>query len=176
MPLINLGGRSFTIACWIKQTKSVKDETAAIYGDWRRPWNFLLSLKNREIIFHRRREGYGESQWWSAGSADVSFDAWTHVVVIWDHKKTAVSILADGLRVGENSFSSEDAFYEPYRESVPDRWWRALGWSSVLWISDGSLCVWLGTVAGTSQQTKRWILLITKNLSDESSYQDGKIE
>ena len=111
MPLINLGGRSFTIACWIKQTKRVKDETAAIYGDWRRPWNFLLSLKNREIIFHRRR--YGESQWWSAGSADVSFDAWTHVVVIWDHKKTAVSILADGLKVGENSFSSEDAFYEP---------------------------------------------------------------
>ncbi|CAH3038178.1 unnamed protein product, partial [Pocillopora meandrina] len=113
VPLINLGGRSFTIACWIKQTKSVKDETAAIYGDWRGPWNFLLSLKNREIIFHRHREGYGESQWWSAGSADVSFDAWTHVVVIWDHKKTAVSILANGLKVGENSFSSEDAFYGP---------------------------------------------------------------
>lgn len=118
--MINLGGRSFTIACWIKQTKSVLDKTAAIYGDWRYPWNFLLSLKNRQIIFSRHKEE--ENEWWSAGSADVSFDAWTHVVVIWNHENTAVSILANGLEVGANSFTSGDRFYKPtgYRYQIGD--------------------------------------------------------
>ena len=86
------------------------NELAAIYGNWRFPWNFLLSIKNRQIIFHRHKKG--ENEWWSADSVDVSFDAWTHVVVIWNHKSTAVSVLADGLKVAANSFTPGDSFYK----------------------------------------------------------------
>ena len=35
------------------------------------------------------------------------------MVVIWNHENTAVSILANGLEVGANSFSRCDSFYKP---------------------------------------------------------------
>ena len=110
-PIINFNSRSFTIACWIKQTRSVFNELAAIYGDWYYPWQFLLSVKNQEMIFHRHKHGVDE--WWSLGSTKVALDTWTHVVVIWDHENRAVSILADGKTVGYRSFTSGGTFYQP---------------------------------------------------------------
>ena len=110
-PIIDLNGRSFTIACWIKQTRSVLDELAAIYGDWYYPWQFYLSVKNQEIFFERHK--HGDDEWWSLGSTKVALHTWTHIVVIWDQENRAVSILADGKTVGYRSFTSGATFYQP---------------------------------------------------------------
>ena len=108
-PKINLTDQSFTIACWIKQTTSVRDQLAAIYGDWHYPWQFLLSIENQKIIFHRHQNG--KEEWFSLGSASVISDTWIHVAVTWDHVIGAVYIYADGKQIGYRSVESEATFY-----------------------------------------------------------------
>ena len=110
-PTISLTDQSFTIACWFKQTVSVPDKLAAIYGDWYDPWQFLLSIENQEIIFHRHKKGKGE--WFSVGSTNIGLDIWTHVAVTWDHVKRAVYIYADGKEIGYRSYGADVVFYEP---------------------------------------------------------------
>ena len=108
-PKIDLNDQSFTIACWIKQTSWVPDELAAIYGDWYDPWQFLLSIKNQEIIFHRHQKGAEE--WFSFKSTSIRSDTWTHVAVTWDHVKRAVYIYADGKEIGYRSYVSGVTYY-----------------------------------------------------------------
>ena len=110
-PIIKLNDRSFTIACWIKQTAWVPDGLAAIYGDWYHPWQLLLSVKKQKIIFHRHaNEG---EVWWSLESTKVSFDTWTHVAVTWDHVRGAVFICANGQEIGSGSYTPGASFFQP---------------------------------------------------------------
>lgn len=110
-PIINLNDRSFTIACWIKQTAWVPEGLAAIYGDWYDPWQFLLSVKDQKIIFHRHQNG-GEV-WWSLESTKASLDTWTHVAVTWDHTRDAVFIYANGQEAGHRSYIPGASFFQP---------------------------------------------------------------
>ena len=108
-PKIDLTDQSFTIACWLTQTRSVPNELAAIYGDWYYPWQFLLSIENQKIIFHRHQDG--KEKWFSLGSTNVSLDTWTHVAVTWDLVKRALYIYADGKEIGYRSYESEVKFH-----------------------------------------------------------------
>ncbi|XP_068751010.1 uncharacterized protein [Montipora capricornis] len=110
-PIINLNDRSFTIACWIKQTAWVPNRLAAIYSDWYHPWQFFLSVLNQKIIFQRHQNG-GEV-WWSLESTKVSLDTWTHVAVTWDHVRHAVFIYANGQEVGKRSYTPGASFFQP---------------------------------------------------------------
>ena len=112
-PIITLNDRSFTIACWIKQTKSVFDELGAIYGDWYNPRQFLLSTKNQKIVFQRYQYDNDEWELWSIESANVTLDTWTHVAVSWDHVTGFVSIYADGKLEKARLYPSSSTFAEP---------------------------------------------------------------
>ena len=112
-PIINLNSRSFTIACWIKQSKWVHDQLGAIYGDWSHPWQFLLSTKNQKIIFHRHQQGTSDDQWWSLESTDVILSTWTHVAVTWDHVSGSVFIYADGKEIAFSSITPGATFSQP---------------------------------------------------------------
>jgi len=94
--IITLNDRSFTIACWIKQTKWVFDESGAIYGDWYNPRQFLLSTKNQKILFQRYQYENDEWKLWSIESSKVTLDSWTHVAVTWDYVNGFVLIYVDG--------------------------------------------------------------------------------
>lgn len=111
-PMININGRSFTIACWIKQRSWVLDQLGAIYSDWYNPWQFLLSTKNQKIIFHRHQYKAKE-EWWSLESTDVPLDEWTHVAVAWDHMAGSAFIYANGIEVGYRSFTAGSTFFRP---------------------------------------------------------------
>ena len=110
-PKINLNDQSFTITCWIKQTAWVRDELAAIYGDWNYPWQFLLSIENQRIMFHRHQDG--DEKWFSLQSSSITSDTWTHVAVTWDHVIGTVYIFADGKQIGYRSYDPEVRFYGP---------------------------------------------------------------
>ena len=110
-PKINLNGRSFTITCWIKQTKWVPNVLAAIYGDWYFPWQFYLSALNEKIIFQRHQNG--DEEWWTVSSTKVYLDTWTHVAVVWVHDRGVAFIYADGKQTGYRSFEPEVTFYGP---------------------------------------------------------------
>ena len=110
-PIIELNNRSFTIACWIKQTAWVPNGLSAIYGDWYYPWQFLLSVRDQKILLHRHQNGGDE--WWSLESTKVSLDTWTHVAVRWDHVRNAVFIYANGQEVGKRSYTPGTSFFRP---------------------------------------------------------------
>ncbi|XP_078379553.1 uncharacterized protein LOC144662584 [Oculina patagonica] len=110
-PIINLNGRSFTIAFWIKQSKSASDKLGAIYSDWYNPRQFLLSTKNQTIKLQRRRKG--NDTMWSLESTTIAMDNWTHVAVTWDHVTGTVLIYADGKIKGKRSHFPGDAFPQP---------------------------------------------------------------
>ncbi|KAJ7336065.1 hypothetical protein OS493_013442 [Desmophyllum pertusum] len=111
-PIINLNGRSFTIAFWIKQTRWVLDELAAIYSDdWWDPWQFQLSTQNQEIIISRHAKGYEDHV--SLGGTKVTLDTWTHVAVTWEHVTGSVLIYADGKEIGKRLYPARTKFFEP---------------------------------------------------------------
>ena len=110
-PKIDIVDQSFTIACWIKQTTWVHNTLAAIYGDWYDPWQFLLSIENQRVIFHRHQNGIEE--WFSLKSTVAISETWTHVAVTWDHVTGAVYIYADGKEVGYRSYKPEVTFCGP---------------------------------------------------------------
>lgn len=107
-PIIYLHNRSFSISCWIKQTKWSSDEVAAIYGDWTYPWQFLLSTNKINWSFHFSRPGFIKNQvvWFSSASsnASVALNTWLHVVVIWNQLKEIVLIYVDGKMLGSGKF------------------------------------------------------------------------
>ena len=113
-PKIDIIDQSFTIACWIKQTTWVHNTLAAIYGDWYDPWQFLLSIENQNVIFHRHQNG--TEKWFSLKSTVAISETWTHVAVTWDHVIGAVYIYADGKEVGYRSYKPEAKFYGPTGE------------------------------------------------------------
>ena len=112
-PIITLNDRSFTIACWIKQTKLVVDELGAIYGDWYNPRQFLLSTKNQKIVFQRYQCDNVEWKLWSIESANVTLDKWTHVAVTWDHVTGFVLVYADGKVKGARLYPRSSTFAQP---------------------------------------------------------------
>ena len=109
-PKINLNGSSFTISCWIKQTKW--REMGAIYGDWHYPrGQFLLSTANQSILFYR--QSAINNKWWLLQSANVSLSDWTHVVVTWHHVTRVVSVYANGKEIGKRTYCPNETFYGP---------------------------------------------------------------
>ena len=110
-PIIYLNGRSFTISCWIKQTKWSLDELGLIYGDWHDPQQFLLGTRNEKIVFSRRNNGSEEV--WSLQSTNVSLSSWTHVVVTWHHDRRTVLMYADGKEIGNGIYSPGETFRGP---------------------------------------------------------------
>ena len=109
-PIISLNGRSFTISCWIKQIKWVRDQFGAIYGDWHRPWQFLLSSKNQRIAF--QRHSTGSDEWPYLESNILPLRNWTHVAVTWQHATGILVMYADGKVIGQGSYENE-TFYGP---------------------------------------------------------------
>ena len=112
-PIITLNDRSFTIACWIKQTKWVFDELGAIYGDWYYPRQFLLGAKNQKIVFQRYQSENDELDLWSIESSNVTLDTWTHVAVTWDHVTGFVLIYVDGKLKRARSYPGSSTFVQP---------------------------------------------------------------
>jgi len=112
-PIITLNDRSFTIACWIKQTKWVFDELGAIYGDWYNPRQFLLSTKNQKIVFQRYQYENDELELWAIESSNVTLDSWTHVAVTWDHETGLVSIYIDGKMIQPRWYPPSSTFVQP---------------------------------------------------------------
>ncbi|XP_078379543.1 uncharacterized protein LOC144662575 [Oculina patagonica] len=110
-PIINLNGRSFTIAFWIKQPKSASDKLGAIYSDWYNPRQFLLSTKNQKIKLQRHQKEYDTT--WSLESTNIAMDNWTHVAVTWNHVTGSVLIYADGKIKGNKLHPPGDAFSQP---------------------------------------------------------------
>ena len=111
-PIIDLNERSFTISCWIKQAKP-NDQLEAIYGDWEASFSqFLLSVQNQQIIFHRHKNGK-VNEWWSLTSSYISLSTWTNVVVTWQHVAGRASIYADGKVIGVRKYSPGETFYAP---------------------------------------------------------------
>ena len=98
-PKISLNISSFTISCWIKQTKY--SQMGVIYGDWHyRHGQFLLSAVNQSIVFDRqwiRNNGIGAR--WSLESTSVSLSDWTHVVVTWQSTPNLASIYVNGAKI-----------------------------------------------------------------------------
>ena len=108
-PKINLHNSSFTISCWIKQTKW--RGMGSIYGDWHYPrGQFLLSTANQTIVFYRNSTS--NKEWWSLQSAKVSLSDWTHVVVTWYNTTRIVSIYANGKEIGRR-IGPREPFYGP---------------------------------------------------------------
>lgn len=113
-PIVNLSNGSFTISCWVKQTKWSPGEIGVIYGDWHPPWQFLLSTINQSIEFHRHTTG--SEEWFSLQSNNVSLRAWTHVVVTWHNDTGTVLIYADGKEIGRTRYALGETFYGPTSE------------------------------------------------------------
>ena len=109
-PKINLYDSSFTISCWIKQTK--RGRMGAIYGDWHYPHGqFLLSIANQRLIFYR--QSAINRKWLLLQSAYVSLRDWTHVVVTWYHTTRIVLIYANGKEIGRRTYCPREVFYGP---------------------------------------------------------------
>ena len=106
-PIINLK-ESFTISCWIKQKNA---KLGSIYGDWKYPWQFLLSTKEQRIIFHRHSHDKNE-EWWSLTSKEIPLNKWIHLVVTWMNEAGKVFIYADGVEIAYRTFSSSAKFYK----------------------------------------------------------------
>lgn len=111
-PIIILNGRSFTIACWIKEIGWVPGQLAVIYSDWYDPWQFYLSTLDRKIIFGRHQHSDSE-EWWSLKSTEVILNTWTHVAVTWDHVNRSVFIYVDGKKIGYRSYTPRATFFQP---------------------------------------------------------------
>lgn len=109
-PKVNINGSSFTISCWIKQTKW--SDMGVIYGDWYYPLGYLLlSAANQSIVFYR--QSTVNNDWWSLQTTNLSLIDWTHVVVTWHHVTRNVAIYANGKEVGKSRYSPNETFYEP---------------------------------------------------------------
>ena len=110
VPKVNFSGSSFTISCWIKQTKW--SDMGVIYGDWHYPrGQFLLSAANQSIVFYRHSTV--NNDWWSLQSTNLSLIDWTHVAVTWHHVTRKVTIYANGKEVGKRMYSPKEIFYGP---------------------------------------------------------------
>lgn len=110
--IIDLNGRSFTISCWIKLTKR-NEGSEPIYGDWIKPWQFLLGTKNQSIIFSRHKLNDANEEWWSLESSEIPLHSWTHVVVTWQHLAGQVTIYADGNKIAYRTYSPDGTFFPP---------------------------------------------------------------
>ena len=114
-PIVHLNGRSFSIACWIRPTKSVATHYQVIYNDWNAPWQFSLSLRDQLVRFARHSTSdYGDVEWYSfTSSVKVASNIWTHVSVTWDHPTKESTIYVDGKKVGYRKHSPGDIFFYP---------------------------------------------------------------
>ena len=138
VPIIYLNDRSFTISCWIKQTKSVGDQIGAIYSDWYNPWHFTFQITNQRIGKQRiqfTRHSQSGVIWWNLVSTVLSLSVWTHVAVTWNQVTRTVLIYADG-RVSHNNYSLGKPFYtstgRPYQIGNDGHWENHQFYGSVM--------------------------------------------
>ena len=113
-PIIYLKGRSFTISCWLKQTKNL-DRDEVIYGDrYAGRSHFLLYRRGQKIVF-RRDIPDGAEPFKLTGLSKVSLNSWTHLVVTWHHVKGTSSMYMDGNIIGHTTFSPKEmlSVYDP---------------------------------------------------------------
>ena len=117
-PAVHLNGRSFTICCWIKQTRSSSGRQT-IYNDWHNPYQFQLIIVGNQLQFERRRHSHDITTWWYFRSTKLSFNTWTHIAVTWNHVTGNVYLYASGIIVGSRSFTPGTKFYtltgNPYK-------------------------------------------------------------
>ena len=96
-----------------------------IYSDWHSPWHFFLFTKNQMVNF--QRHSYGNAEWWTLGSNELSLSNWTHIAVTWDHVTGTVLIYADGKEVARRQYTPSDySFYiptgKPYKVGNDGHW------------------------------------------------------
>ncbi|CAH3185013.1 unnamed protein product, partial [Porites evermanni] len=122
-PAVHLNGRSFTICCWIKQTRLLFGEQT-IYNDWHDPWQFQLTIIGDQLRF--ARHSHGITEWWYFRSTKLSFNTWTHIAVTWNHVTGNVYLYASGIIVGSRSFTPGTKFYtltgNPYKIANDGHW------------------------------------------------------
>ena len=85
----------------------------AIYGDWIKPWQFLLGTRNQSIIFSRHKRNDENEEWLSLEGSEIPLNSWTHVVVTWQHLTGQVTIYADGNKIAYRTYSPDGTFYSP---------------------------------------------------------------
>ena len=114
-PIVHLNGRSFSISCWIKPTRSLVMDHQAIYNDWISPWQFSLSLRDQLVRFARHiTSNYGDIDWYSfTSSVEVASNIWTHVAVTWDHPTGESTIYVNGKKVGYRTQALGKIFFYP---------------------------------------------------------------
>ena len=108
-PAVHLNGRSFSICCWIKQTRS-SSAKQTIYNDWHDPWQFQLIIVDDQLKFERR--SHGITEWWYVRSTKLLLNTWTHVAVTWNHVTGNAYLYSNGIIVGSRSFTPGTKFYK----------------------------------------------------------------
>ena len=114
-PIIYLKGRSFTISCWVKQTKNL-DRDEVIYGDrYHGRSHFLLYQRGQKIVF--QRDIPNARPFKLTGLSKVSLNSWTHLVVTLHHVKGTLAMYMDGNIIGHTTFSPKEmlSVYDPSR-------------------------------------------------------------
>ena len=82
-----------------------------IYSDWHSSWQFHLTIAGDQLTFGRHILGITE--WWSFKSTKLSFNTWTHIALTWNHVTGNVYLYANGIIVGNRSFTPGTKFYTP---------------------------------------------------------------
>ena len=103
-PAVHLNGRSFTICCWIKQTRLFGIQQ--IYSDWW--WTFELNIVGNRLEFVRLSHSINKD--FLLVSTHLSLYTWTHVAVTWNHVTGNVYLYANGIIVGRGSFTPGTKF------------------------------------------------------------------
>ena len=87
--------------------------TNTIFNDWRLPWQFHLSIEDQVIVIGRHSSNRAYTWLSISASKKVSLNAWTHVVITWDHEKGSVVIYLDGKKVGSETISPMETSFNP---------------------------------------------------------------
>ncbi|XP_032223250.2 uncharacterized protein LOC116604649 [Nematostella vectensis] len=111
VPEVELRGRSFSIACWVKVT--TQSLFQVIYGDWYPPYQFVFFYYGGKLAF-QRHSSLGVA-WYHYEGAPDSFPvaAWCHVAVSWDQSRGTVKLFVDAVLVGSSVFDINMTWHPP---------------------------------------------------------------
>ena len=115
IPKVELRGRSFTIALWVKFMELPPvNRTQSIFGDWSKPFNFILRLQTGEVSFVRQKANASK---WTVFRLTTPIshkkNQWFHVGVTWDQGKGLGKLYVDAKEVSNNSFDTNATWFPP---------------------------------------------------------------
>jgi hypothetical protein len=97
IPKVELRGRSFTIALWIK-VKSIQDRQQVFFGDWYSPWHFCFKITYEGKVYFQR---HSHAQPWYNLQSSTTIDVgkWSHVAATWDQNAGLVKLFINANEV-----------------------------------------------------------------------------